>query len=61
MYEWKFEKKFFKKSPIQTPYWVLLIFKLPFPNGSHCNGVCRALWAKFCSELENVLKFCIEC
>ena len=24
---------------------MLLIFKLPFPNGSYRNGVCRALWA----------------
>ena len=46
MWERKFEKKFFKKSHIQTPNGVLLIFKLPFPNGSYRNGVCRALWAK---------------
>ena len=46
MWEQKFEKKFFKKSHIQTPNGVLLIFKLPFPNGSYRNGVCRALWAK---------------
>jgi len=46
MSERKFEKKFFKKNHIQTPNGVLLIFKLPFPNGSHHNGVCRALWAK---------------
>ena len=45
MWERKFEKKFFKKSHIQTPNGVLLIFKLPFPNGSYRNGVCRALWA----------------
>ena len=45
MWERKFEKKFFKKSPIQPPNGVLLIFKLPFPNGSYRNGVCRALWA----------------
>ena len=31
---------------------MLLIFKLPFPNGSYHNGVCRAIWAK--SELETV-------
>ena len=43
MRERKFEKKFFKKSHIQTPNGVLLIFKLPFPNGSYRNGVCRAL------------------
>ena len=46
MWERKFEKKFFKKSHIQNPNGVLLIFKLPFPNGSYHNGVCRALWAK---------------
>ena len=40
-----FERKFFKKSPVQPPNGVLLIFKLPFPNGSYRNGVCRALWA----------------
>ena len=45
MWERKFEKEFFKKSPIQTPNGVLLIFKLPFPNGSYRNRVCRALWA----------------
>ena len=43
MLERKFEKKFFKKNNIQTPNGVLLIFKLPFPNGSYRNGVCRAL------------------
>ena len=46
MWERKFEKKFFKKSHVQTPNGVLLIFKLPFPNGSCRNGVCRGLWAK---------------
>ena len=45
IWERKFEKKFFKKSHIQTPNGVLFIFKLPFPNGSYRNGVCRALWA----------------
>ena len=35
----------FKKSHVQTPNGVLLIFKHPFPNGSNSNGVCRALWA----------------
>ena len=45
MWERKFEKKFFKKSHTQTPNGVLLIFKVPFPNGSYRNGVCRALWA----------------
>ena len=46
MWERKFEKTFFKKSHIQNPNGVLLIFKLPFPNGSYRNGVCRALWAQ---------------
>ena len=41
----KFEKKFFKKSPIQPPNGVLPICNLPFPNGSYSNRVCRALWA----------------
>jgi len=45
MWERKFEKNFFKKNPIQPPNGALLIFKLPFPNGSYCNEVCRALWA----------------
>ena len=45
MLERKFEKKFFKKGHISTPNGVLLIFKLPFSNGSDRNGVCRALWA----------------
>ena len=45
MWERKFEKKFFKKSLIQPPNGVFFIFKLPFPNGSYRNGVCRALWA----------------
>ena len=45
IWERKFEKKFFKKSHTQTPNGVLLIFKLPYPNGSYRNGVCRALWA----------------
>ena len=45
MWERKFEKKFFKKSPLQPPNGMLFIFKLPFPNGSHHNGVCRTLWA----------------
>ena len=45
MWERKFEKKFFKKSPIQPPNG-LFIFKLPFPNGSYRNGVWRALWAR---------------
>ena len=45
MWEQKFEKKFFKKNPIQPPNGVLSICKLPFPNGSYRNGVCRGLWA----------------
>ena len=45
MWERKFEKKFFKKSPVQPPNGVSFIFKLPFPNGSYRNMVCRALWA----------------
>ena len=35
----------FKKSPIQHPNGAHPICKLPFPNGSYRNGVCRALWA----------------
>ena len=41
----KFESKFFIKNPIQSHNGVLPICKLPFPNGSYRNGVCRALWA----------------
>ena len=41
----KFESKFFKKNPMQLPDRVLPICKLPFPNGSYHNGVCRELWA----------------
>ena len=58
MWERKFEKKFFKKSHIQTPNGVLLIFKLPFPNGSYWNGVCRALWAW---TLENIASQKVPC
>ena len=47
MLEQKLEKKSFKKSPIQPPNGVLIIFQLPFPNGSYRNGVCRALWALY--------------
>ena len=43
----KFEKRNLKKYPIQPPNGVLPIGKLPFPNGSYRNGVCKALWAKF--------------
>ena len=32
---------------------MLLIFKLPFPNGIYPNGVCRALWALLCSNLKS--------
>ena len=55
MLERIFEKKISKKSHIQTPNGVLLIFKLPFPNGSYLNGVCRALWAK--PELKKLYSF----
>ena len=60
MRERKFEKIFFKKSHLQTPNVVLLIFKLPFPNGSYRNGVCRALWAFSCHHFpeKNLGKFC---
>ena len=33
---------------------MLLIFKLPFPNGSYCNGVWRALWA-LCNQFPKAL------
>ena len=36
-----FQKMFFTT----PPNGVLSICKLPFPNGSYCNGVCRGLWA----------------
>ena len=39
------KRNFSKKNHVQTPNGVLLIFKLPYPNGSYRNGVCRALWA----------------
>ena len=42
MWERKFEKNFFEKSHIQDTNGLLLIFKLPFPNRSYCNGVCKA-------------------
>ena len=45
MCKWKFESESFKKNPIQPPNGVLPICKLPFPNESYRNGVCRALWA----------------
>ena len=45
MWERKFGKKFSKKSPLLPPNGVLSICKLPFPNGSYRNGVCRGLWA----------------
>ena len=38
-------KRNFENSHIQNLNGVLLIFKLPFPNGSYRNGVFRALWA----------------
>ena len=40
-------KENFEKNPIQLPNGVLPICKLPFPNGSYRNGVCRGLWANF--------------
>ena len=49
MWKQKFENKFFKKDPIQPTNGELLICKLPFPNGSYRNGVCRGLWAKLTS------------
>ena len=39
------KKRNFKIYPIQPPNGVLPICKLPFPNGSYLNGVCRAPWA----------------
>ena len=61
MWERKFEKKFFKKSPVQPPNGVLLIFKLSFPNGSYRNGVCIGLWA-YClrSVIARVKKFLLK-
>ena len=50
IWERKFEKRNFKKYPIQPPNWVLPICKLPFPNGSYRNGVCRGLWAQSISR-----------
>ena len=55
MWERKFEKNFFKKSPMQPPNGALLIFKLPFLNGSYRNGVCRALWALLLSTLQHTV------
>ena len=45
IWERKFEKRFIKEYPIHSPNGVLPICKLPFPNGSYRNGVCRGLWA----------------
>ena len=39
-------KETFQKNHLQIPNGVHLVFKLPFPNGSYRNGVCKALWAK---------------
>ena len=61
MWERKFEKKFFKKSPIQPPNGVLFIFKLPFLNGSYRNGVCRGLWAKSNYIFSNCLDLLVLC
>ena len=41
-----------KKYPIQPPNAVPSISKLPFPNGSYRNGVCRALWALYSINLQ---------
>ena len=56
MWERKFEKKFFKKSLIQSPNGVQPICKLPFPNGSYRNGVCRALWALMAKSSEFTIR-----
>ena len=50
------ENKFFEKYPIQPPNGVLPICKLPFPNGSYCNGVFKALWTL--SVLKQNKNFC---
>ena len=34
---------------------MLPIYKLSFPNGSYCNGVCRALWAKSLTRYKKML------
>ena len=47
-------ESFQKKNHTQTPNGMLLIFKLPFPNGSYRNGVCRALWALYLRVMEGV-------
>ena len=52
---WK--ENFKKKNPIQPPNRELLICKLPFPNGSYHNGVCRALWDV---DIQNSWEFYIQ-
>ena len=45
-------KKKFQKKSYTSPNGVLPICKLPFPNGSYGNGVCRGLWAMLsCQKL----------
>ena len=41
-------KRIFSKKVLYNPLMgSYLIFKLPFPDGSYRNGVCRALWATY--------------
>jgi len=53
-------KIIFQKQSYRTPHGVLLIFKLPFPNGSYRNGVCRALWAVSEMRATGTLPRCID-
>ena len=48
----KFENKFFKINPLPPPLGVLLICKLPSPNGSYPNGVYGAFWVLTTTECE---------
>ena len=58
-WERKFEGNFFKKDTIQPLNGVLSISKLPFPNRSYWNGVCRELWAlSTFSEGQSILFIC---
>ena len=41
----KIYEEVYQKKSYTNPNGVLFVFKLPFPNGSYRNGVCRALWA----------------
>ena len=43
IWERKFEKKNIQKINYTTPQWGASICKLPFPNESYRNGVCRGL------------------